>query len=503
MVYRNQYVILKRRVELPEFEVTELWDGWLLHHHRALRVHLCRENRTLLLGLAWQVLPGRKAPEAALRELPLGDGGEVSTEAALSAESTWCGRYVLLCGQRVIPDATGKLGVYYCAEGVASNLALLAELLGLERAEYCPGKQQMNWMPGPLTPYEPIRRCLPSQIYDLASGELSFRRLLCGELPEPPDEDALLTEILRCSDESIRNLCHAAGERKLIAALTGGYDSRALFGQLKHAGVPFETFTLEHDHIAPADTVFPPLVSERGGVAYTYIPRESARFDPALEREYLAFTSGLIRDEDRVFYAHGQYQELLRQKGPCFLLRSSIWGTLAERYAAAFDAQGPNEVFSEWFGVQPGSLEQRSVELYLAWMRAHPQPGLCPADAFFWDQREGCWMEPIEDGFDLLGDCESLQLANCRYLLSLYARFPRELRVTKAYEAKIAVAACPALAGIPYTVDSGRQGKLAFLLRKGKKLFERLRQLGLKRTIKTYSSILSHRRELREYRKKS
>lgn len=502
MIYHNQYVLLKRRVELPEFTVTQLWDGWFLHAHRALRVSACPENKTLLLGLAWQTLPGRRAPEDELRALQPGPDGAPPIEALLQAEESWCGRYVLLCGQRVMTDATGKLGAYYARDALSSNLALLAAVLGLSAQDFCPG-EIMNWMPGPLTPYEEIRRCLPSQLVCLDTGEPESRTLLADDLPALPDEAALLAEILRCTDESIRNLQQLAEGRTLMAALTGGYDSRALFGLLKHAGASFEAFTLQHDRISAADTALPPVVCERGGVAYTYVPRDAAAYDPGLEQDYLAFTSGLIRDEDRVFYAHGQYQQLLREKGPCWFLRSSIWGTLAERYAPAFDENGPNQVFYDWFCVPEGSRERRSLALYLAWMKEHPQPGLCPADAFFWDQREGCWMEPIEDGFDMLEDGESLQLANCRYLLSLFARFPREERVTKAYEAKLALAACPALEGIPYSVKAGKQSKLAFLLKKGRKALDRLKKMGLKKTILTYGSIFSRRRELRQIKKKN
>ena len=501
MIYRNQYLILKRRVELPEFSVTPLWDGWLLHAHRALRVCICPENRTLLLGLAWQTMPGRGAPEEELRALKPGADGEVSSEDILRTEETWCGRYVLLSGQRVFPDATGKRGIYYCADGVAGNLALLAEVLGLPPVSYRPARQQLNWMPGPLTPCEPIRRCLPSQIYDMASGTALFRPLLVNDAPALDGEEALLGEIVRCFDESLRNLYRTAGEKKLLSALTGGFDSRALFALLKHAGVPFTAFTLQHEHISAPDTIFPPRVCERVGVPYTYIPQDDAHYDVAREAEYISLTSGLIWDADREFYAHGQYQQLLRENGPSLLLRSSIWGALAERYGAAFDSDGPNEVFYEWFGIADGSLECRSVELYLDWMRVHPQPGLCPADAFFWDQREGCWMEPIESGFDLLDGAESLQPANCRYLLTLLSRFPREMRLTKAYEARIAAYACPEIADIPYTLHSGTQSKAAFYLGKVKKAFARLRRMGLKKTVKTYGSILRHRREVKKFNK--
>ena len=499
MVYKRQFIIHKHAADLPEFQQMALWDGWILQYHPSLPVTCLPEKKLLLLGVAWQAMPGRKTPKEEMASLPCDGSGQADRDTLLRMEETWCGRYVLLSGSCVYMDATGKMAVYYAAEGVSGNLSLLASVCGLRESIYTPQSESLNWMPGPRTQYPEIRQCLPSQVYDLLTGKVENRQLLSPVVSEGMDRDAMIRRVVDCFDASFRNMAQALNGWTLLAALTGGYDSRALLGLLKHSGVPFRTFTLGHERLSAADRTLPPVLSERVKVPYTYVPGD-APFSKEREEAYIAFTSGLIRDADRVFYARGQYQELLKQHGKTAFLRSAIWGTLAERYAAAFDEKGPNDVFYEWFGIADGTLEKESLEEYLAWMKAHPQAGLKPADAFFWDQREGCWMGAIENGFDLMDGCMSLHPANCRYILTLLSRFPREERITKAYEANIAAFAFPEIGDIPYTVKEkkNRLGRILGKLRKG---MNRLSKFGIKNTIKTYIRIFRKKSEVNKNRK--
>ncbi|MBR3106458.1 MAG: hypothetical protein IKH30_04635 [Clostridia bacterium] len=500
MHYNRQFVILRQLADLPGFQRMDLWNGLILQYHPSLPVLCMPEKRLLLLGVAWQVMPGRKSPREEMEALVPGESGDIPMDAVERMEETWCGRYALISGSFVFMDATGKMAVYYSHEGICGNLSLLAAVCGLKASVYTPQSASLNWMPGPRTQYPEIRQCLPSQIYDLATGKIESRQLLSPVDPALTERDALIEQTVRCFDESFRNMERELKGWKLLAALTGGYDSRALLGLLKHSGVHFGTFTLGHDRISEADKTLPPVLSERAGVEYTFVPSDCAPFQKEKEDEYIAFTSGLIWDADRLFYARGQYQELVKQNGKCVFLRSAIWGTLAERYAAAFDEYGPNDVFYEWFGIGDGTLEKESLEEYLAWMRSHPQTGLRPADAFFWDQREGCWMGAIENGFDLMDGCQSLHPANCRYLLTLLSRFPREERITKAYEANIASFAFEGIRGIPYAVKE-KKNKLQRIKGKLQKGMDRLSKFGFKNTVKTYLRIFSKNRNVKKNRK--
>lgn len=501
MEYKRQFVIVKQAADLPGFQTLPLWDGLTLQYHPALPVTVLPEKRLLLLGVAWQTLSGRKSPQEEMAALIPWANGFVPPGDVEHMEESWCGRYVLLCGSRVFLDATGKMAVYYAQRGISGNLSLLAKVCGLKEIAYTPQSVSLNWMPGPRTQYPAIRQLMPSQRYDLASGQVESRQVLAEIDDTGMDREAMLNRVVQCFDTSFQNMEKTLPDWKLLAALTGGYDSRALLGLLKHAGVHFSAFTLG-GKLSAADSELPPILAQRAGVEYTLVPEDCAPFSKEREEEYIAFTSGLIRDADRLFYAKGQYQELVKRYGKAVFLRSAIWGTLAERYAAAFDGIGPNDVFYQWFGIGDGTLERESLEEYLAWMRAHPQKGLRPADAFFWDQREGCWMGAIENGFDMMDDCMSLHPANCRYILTLLSRFPREERITKGYEANIASFAFPGIKDIPYGIKE-KKNQLSRLLGKARKGLDRLSKFGLKNTVKTYISIFKKNKTVKRNRKKA
>ena len=496
MIYRRQFAVLKYAAQIPGLERIDLWDGWILHAHKALPVFCDAEKHLLLLGIAWQTQPGLESPEAQLSALERGADGRYSREAILRMEENWCGRYVLIADQEVFLDANGLLGVFISAEGIASQLALMAEILGLEQKRYTarPGAR-MNWLPAPLTPYPQIRRCLPSQTYDLESGEVRSRPLLVP-LSLPSDSpDVLTEEFLRVSDASLRNMAQKLSDCALLLALTGGYDSRALFAMLKHAGLSFRAFNLWHDHFSAADSALPAQVAESGEVPFEQGARDLSKKNDELEQAYLAFTSGLMLDEDRLFYAYGQYQSLIAQHGRSALIRGGIWANAVESYGSAFQADGPNDVFYEWFGIPRSSLEADSLAEYFRWTEEHPEAGICPADRFYWEQRCGGWLSAIETGFDMLEDTLSFHPMNSRYLLSILLRYPREERLSKAHEARIARAACPAIAGVPYKVEAGKKSRVAFYLQKGRMAVKRLRQYGLKRTILIYKNIFHHNKE--------
>lgn len=69
---------------------------------------------------------------------------------------------------------------------------------------------------------------------------------------------------------------------------------------------------------------------------------------------------------------------------------------------------------------------------------------------FYWEQRCGSWLSAIEQSFDILEDCISLQPLNSRLLISLLLGFPKEERVAKEHEIKIISYACSKLKDIEF-----------------------------------------------------
>lgn len=490
MTHPGQFSILKKTLSLPGWQALSLSGGWVLNYHEKLKVFSLPERGLLLLGLAWQVLPEKASPELELKALSESTQGPITLEALMALEESWCGRYVLISGGHVFTDACALLPVFHSPAGIASDLQLLAEASGLEAKIYEPGRV-MNWMPGPMTPYREITRVMPDQIYCFDTGETLARPLVSASCPKASDDAERVRLFTELFAGSLRNMRDQLPGRKLLLALTGGYDSRAVFALAKYAGLEFEAFTLEYDGIYADDVTLPKELCRLTGIEHRFIPRDHSRYSAALEDEYLRHTAGLIRDADRLSYAHGQYQELTGDGSQAALLRGSIWETAVDFYGRSFDPSGPKADFYDWFCVPEKSREKQSLDQYFDWQRQHPQPGLSPCDRFYWEQRAACWMSPIEAGFDLLENAVSVQPLNCRLLISILLDFPFSERVTKEHQAKIIRYACPAIAEVPFggkaTVD---ETPLSVLLYKLSRLGYRIKTRGLGHTLSLYIGML-------------
>ena len=486
MSHPGQFSILKKALSLPGWQALPLSGGWVLSCHKKLDVFYLPKHGLLLLGLAWQALPGKASPEQELEALSARTDGPIADEQLMALEESWCGRYVLICGERVFTDACALLPVFYSPAGLSSDLTLLAETMGLDTNIYEPGKV-MNWMPGPMTPYPEIARLMPGQICCFESGRIRPRPLTALSLPDTEDGEARVRVFADLFANSLRSMRARLPGRKMLLALTGGYDSRTLFALAKYAGLDFDAFTLEYDGIYADDVTLPKELCRQAGTVHRYIPRDHGRYSASLEDEYLRHTAGLIRDADRLSYAHGQYQALTEDGTQAALLRGSIWETAVDFYGRSFDRDGPKSDFYDWFCVPERSREKRSLAQYFDWQQSHPQPGLSACDDFYWQQRAACWLSPIEAGFDLLENAVSVQPLNCRLLISMLLDFPREERITKEHQAKIIRYACPEIAGVPFggksTVD---ETALSILLHKLRRLGYRIKTRGIGRTVSLY-----------------
>ena len=496
MEHRGHFAILKTKTEQPDHTSIELKDGWILSYHKIVNVYYNKDNDFLLLGYAWQALPGLKSP----REVIDSFSGDEKESDILAAEETWVGRYVLIHDGTVYLDACSMFPVFYSDDGISSDTAWLAKARGLEEKLYHPREGYvMNWMPGPLTQYDGIYKLLPSRIYDYKRKELRSRQLLAQSYKGIADEEeriAVFSEYFKASLENMQKLFPG---KKFLVALTGGYDSRTLFALAKYAGMDFDAYTLEYDGIYEDDISTPKTLCQKADIRHRYVPRDKSRYSKEREEEYLHHTAGLIYDEDRLFYAYGQFQDIMEEYRDVVFLRSSIWENVIEYFRRSFVDDGPGEDFYDWFGAREGSREKLSLEQYFAWHKEHPQDKLVASNIFLWEQREGCWLSTIESGFDLIENAITLQPVNCRYFLTMLLEFPRNERLMKYHQAKIIRYVCPEIGDVPYgTEKRSQESALSVFSAKLKRGFMRLSTLGIKKTWKTYMSMLHKKKEIKE-----
>lgn len=500
MINAGQFLISKKQYQGSDFLSVEMEKGYFLSYHKQLSVYIKRESDILLLGIAWQTDPSKSDPVSEIEKLVERYRDEIPQNEILSMEESWCGRYVLIVQGKVYLDACGLMGIFYSREGISSSCRVLAESMGLPEKIYEPSSQ-FYWMPSPLTHYEEIRRLLPSQIYHLYDGGMQGRQLTAaGALPCSSEQE----RIKRFADyftQSLKNMEKTLPGQKILITVTGGYDSRTLLALAEYAKIDFECFTLGYEGISDGDVELPQKLCARLKRGHTYIPREREKYAEQRIEEYRRHTMGLINDQDKLLYAYGQYQELVEKYGKVVLLRGSVWEIITDYYGKYIGDEFKKEDVYNIYPAWDSELVRESLDAYEKWGKANPQKDLTDGDRFYWEQRCGSWLSAIEQSFDLFDDVTSLQPLNSRLLITMLAGFDREDRIIKNHQVKIIGRICPALNEIEYD-GAGRDGIISFIKKEMARGIHRLKDLGLKRTVKLYIKIIKIKTEEKNAKKR-
>lgn len=490
MTHRGQFAVLKKRIEETGYCSIPLSDGWILNYHEKLPVVYNPHTDVLLLGYVWQIEADRISPDQAVKSIS--DFQKLKEE-----EESWCGRYVLIMDKKVYLDASGLFGVFYSNAGISSDLSVLVKELGLERSSWRPN-DVMRWYPGPGTPYREIKRILPSQIYDLDTNSLSFRNILADSIPSFQNEEELIESFVSLFCASLRNMQKRFKDRKFLLALTGGYDSRTLLALSLRAGIDFDCYTLEHDYMPLGDIDYPPLLCKLAGKNYQYYRRNQANYSLKREEEYLEHLHWMQMEQDRTFYAYGQYQELAEKYGPIVLLRSGVWEIAQEYDRRAVGEDGDVESVLNYYELAKHSEESGAFEQFFQWTDQHPV-AVSAANRYFWEQRCGSWIAESEHGFDIYEDIISLQPVNSRKLITMLLCFPVEERMTKFHQAKITARIVPEFRHVPYGKNEDyTTDKIIKLKKTAAKMVRRIRKIGIRRTINMYLHIAADKRKTKQ-----
>ncbi len=490
MIAKKQFIICREELQLEQYQCIPLQNGRKLYYHNQLSVFYLEKSDAVLLGEAWQVMPDRKSPEEELRLLSERISGYIDRKEILNMEMSWCGRYVLIVQGTVYMDTAGLLGVFYSDFGISSSEMLLAEQMKLELRLYEPvGKA--NYCPGPLTPYQKIRRLLPGQIYHLDSGKAEYRPLK-AEIEAMPSEKKRIQKFTDLFAESLKNMVQKYPECEVSIALTGGHDSRTLLALAHYAKIPFSTLTFEHDEMGEDDRRIPEQLSKMLHCRHSYIPRNREKFREERLEEYRRFVGGLVADADRWYYAYDQFEDFRKLQGKkTLLLRSSVWEVSADYYKSYLEREPGSEGIYCILEAPRNTFLRKTVDEYVEWCRKYPQRKLPFWDQYYWEQRCGSWLSSIEQGFDLLDDMISLQPMNCRLLLSMLLEFPEDEKQSKKHQDKIIACACPEIAEVPFGKDwSPSRSKYEKILVKYRQFRTFWKLVGFRYAVEVYSKKL-------------
>ncbi len=428
-LHRRQFVIGPRPLApFDDWRRLELPGG--LHLSADPELPLAVAGSRVLLGVAVQTLPDRGDPADELA------GPPPRTE-------DWAGRWALLDGDLLAPDAAAALALFH-RDGVwaSSSPALLAELTPALPAgapiRYGVG---MDWHPPPGSGIEGLGRLLPSQALDLSDGAVVPRPL---PQPDPTrDPDEILERLRLRLVTAISRLAAAGGP--LALPLTGGHDSRALLAAATAAGVTVEAYTFELPGIASADRELPPRLARAVGATHRIIPRR-APADPQRLELWDRHTARHAVDEDRQCFATGQYDEVAHAAfdlGDFYEVGRGYYDHVLPTGPPASARAMAAILLRELPSPNPAA-----IEAWAEWVQATPVPGLDWRDRFYLEQRLGGWLAAIDQGLDLVG-VNKVHLAGCAAFIAETLSLPFAMRRRGVPHDELIRRMAPALAAFP------------------------------------------------------
>lgn len=449
MLNSRQFLISDTIFSDKDWLNIKLSTGKILNYQKDLPVFSNKNNSVVLLGDAWQVLPDKPSPE---EQIALCNG---SFDEIIEIEKTWCGRYCIIAQDLIYLDTCGLLGVFYSENNLSSSLNVLCQV---EKRKVLQPKifrgVMPDFVPGMDTEYDGISRLLPSQVYNYLGKKLIYRKLLPDSIYTGLSDQERTSIFSSFFTTSLKNMKSHFNGYSVLIALTGGRDSRAALSLLQYSGIPFETFTLEHDSISDADKRIPPRVSNAVGKSHIYVKRQRKKFSSKRIKEFESHTAGQVVDQDKLFYGYGQYQELQESvSGPVVILRSGVWGIAIDYYSKYFKGKTiTRDNICDFFQLLKYNTKYcSSVHKWFDWVENDSNnQDITIENRLYWEIRAGCWLSDIEQSFDLLDKVTSIQPLNCRLLLSCILGYDFELRKAKLHEEYIITYACEKLNNIPY-----------------------------------------------------
>ena len=448
MKNKNKFIICKKMLKNEFKNVISLVDGYFLNYND-MKVEVNADRTVVLLGHAWQATSGAVSPSEYVRSAEANDVASILRE-----EMGWVGRYTLIVGSSVYLDYGGQMGAFISDHAVSNSLRVLRQYNSLDFVNpKLTHDLSPDFMLGAYTMYPEIQRLLPGQRFDYRENRVYERSIF----PENPFEDMNTDEIYETFESlfisSLRNMVKEFPDSDIALALSGGYDSRTAFALLCASGVNFRAFTLEHPKITRGDIDLPKRLSSRMGIHHDYIPRRKSDHDSHREKQFDEENEYLVVDEDRGFYAYGQYQQVKKDK-PILILRSGLWATIREPY---FNDSIPvnRERFRKLYPAL--ALDERrmaSFDSYMDYMEhGELNRDVDPQDRMYLEIRVGCWRADIENSFDMMDGIESVDPVNSRMLMVLLRMLDHEEKEGKKHEIRITREVCPEISDIPYEHD--------------------------------------------------
>ena len=446
MVHNRQFILSKQIHRIgDDWCSLQLKNGYILSYQKNLHYASNKDKSILIIGDAWQVEKGQPSPEDIINSIQSFDESHMSYID--ECECSWNGRYILITGDFISLDAVGAYGVYYSKNSLSSSLPLICHVENREviYPETKWGKFP-DFVPGPYTQIDGVKRIMPSQRYDYVSHKFFYHKFL-SPLPDNIEERVLLEELSKMFEASLKNMHEHFGRKPIWLALTGGKDSRTALAFLAKLKLPFNCFTFVFSDSSAMDASIAKFASAKVGKKHYTISLDESRFSKNIYEEFNAHCMMMNVDGESVQFPNGMYNDLGDlSKGDFLLLRNNAWESIMDYYSAHFETT--DELILK---LRANGKNDKSVDEWLQWVQNDPlNSDISLWDRIFWEQREGCWLASIEQSLEIKEQMTSVQMCNCRKILSYLHAFPFAERHKKIENVMLIHEEIPNLCFVPF-----------------------------------------------------
>ena len=448
IVDRRQFIIARTGIRPGEFKQLELPCGYVLSYHPELKVTVANEN--VLLGHAFSCNE---------------DGNLHLADDPVNEMRNWAGRWVLITKDALYMDACGTLGVYYASNDksgpyLSSSLHLLSEVLGCSwdadyQIKYGDGNGCMDYYPIPYTPYEGIKKMLPTEFYNFNNGgTVEFRKDTFSTERYATSTESELVALFISGMSSVMTNIEREFSGNIWIPLTGGVDSRCNVALATKAGINFSTFTMHRANTKEWDLSRPKKISKALKKNHLVLDDRGIS-SPEKEHIFNLHCGGplVVGTEKQQFVAD---QDVPNAEN-AIILWGTIWEICERNHWKLAEAACVSErlVSLEKHAtdiVTRSNIHCQSLTAWLQFVEEHPMSSMGWTRRFYYEQRIGAWVSAAHQAFDLFDSVRCVPF-NCQKLIEIMLsliseNFPDgdEKRAQK----EIIAICCPRIAKIPY-----------------------------------------------------
>lgn len=396
----------------------------------------------VLIGLAIQTEHGRMNPEQEI--------AAARTRDVADLRHNWTGRWALLGAGEVHLDAAGMIGVLIARDSQSRTWCSSSPVLAVAASGQAPApdprmlryERGISWYTPPLSCDRGLRRLLPSEVLDPATGQRAHRRLMPPIDPVRPASD-ILDEMASGLVTAMNNVPN--GAKPVWIGLSAGADSRVVLAAVIAAGIPAKTFSWIAPRTSLADRLLPPKLADAAGLEHMVL--RAGPMIPSRGEMALAHAGSNVAKGDAEPMFRGVRDPLTGSStgGQCFAVGKAKMRKLPETIEdphalaklIAFSSHEPSS-----------SSATQGHRLWLEWAQLTPEPNLDWRDRYYIEQRVAGWQCAKEQLYDMYL-LQRWPLINSGRLYSLMLSLPEPLRRSGSHQMDLVARLSPGLASFP------------------------------------------------------